>query len=268
MYQLTIIKQNSGSYIDSREVAKAIGKQHKDLLRDIRGYITILDKFTERNLTPSDFFLETSYFDRTGRELPCYLLSKMGCELIANKLIGERGILFTVAYVTRFNELETAEREAEIKAQAKPKLSEFNGAARIVLNGLSQCYATSDTVMKFLRGVYEPLGIKVLPHGYDDYLIYFTATEIAEMLGIYSETGNPHGRAVSAVISKIPDANRHSVVMPYGLSGMSMRYDFRVIEMVRRWLEENDSPREIPHNGFEYHIYYARHLSLFGDLYN
>ncbi len=38
MYDLTLIKQNGGVYIDSREVAIAIGKRHNDLLRDIRGY--------------------------------------------------------------------------------------------------------------------------------------------------------------------------------------------------------------------------------------
>ena len=41
MNELKIIKQNGGAYIDSREVAEAIGKNHKDLLRDIRKYITV-----------------------------------------------------------------------------------------------------------------------------------------------------------------------------------------------------------------------------------
>ncbi|MCL1805797.1 MAG: Rha family transcriptional regulator [Clostridiales bacterium] len=56
----------------------------------------------------SGFTLESTYRDSTGRTLPCYLLSKMGCELVANKLTGEKGVLFTVAYVARFNELEAS----------------------------------------------------------------------------------------------------------------------------------------------------------------
>jgi phage regulator Rha-like protein len=28
----------------------------------------------------NDFFLESSYLDSIGRTLPCYLLSKMGCD--------------------------------------------------------------------------------------------------------------------------------------------------------------------------------------------
>ena len=108
MYDLTIIQQNGGAYIDSRDVAEAIGKNHKDLLRDIRGYIKILDKSNERTFAPVDFFLESAYLDSKGETRPCYLISKMGCEMVANKLTGVKGVLFTAAYVTRFNQLEAA----------------------------------------------------------------------------------------------------------------------------------------------------------------
>jgi len=47
----------------------------------------------------------------------------MGCEMIAHKLIGEKGVLFTAAYVAKFNEMEIAEREAEIKSHARPRLA-------------------------------------------------------------------------------------------------------------------------------------------------
>lgn len=44
MNDLTLIKQNGGAYIDSREVAEAIGKDHRHLLRDIRKYCETLEK--------------------------------------------------------------------------------------------------------------------------------------------------------------------------------------------------------------------------------
>ena len=47
MNELTIIKHNGGAYIDSREVAVFIGKDHRNLLRDIRGYCEILRKSNE-----------------------------------------------------------------------------------------------------------------------------------------------------------------------------------------------------------------------------
>ncbi len=38
MQDLTLIRQDGGCYIDSREVAELIGKRHDNLLRDIMGY--------------------------------------------------------------------------------------------------------------------------------------------------------------------------------------------------------------------------------------
>ena len=108
--------------------------------------------------------------------------------------------MFTAAYVSRFHELETAEREAEIKSYARPRLSEFNSAVKNVLNGMSQAYIAPDNVMKFLCGVYEPLGITVSEDSYTP--CHYSATDIARFHGIYSETGKPHSHAVAAIISK------------------------------------------------------------------
>ena len=97
--------------MDSRQVAEMVGKEHKNLIRDIRGYIDVL---TSANLRPLDFFIETTYQDAKGEIRPYYLLTKKGCELVANKLTGEKGVLFTAAYVNKFNEME----QLEILAQA------------------------------------------------------------------------------------------------------------------------------------------------------
>lgn len=116
--------------IDSREVAEMVEKNHKDLLRDIRGYIKIMEKFTERNFAPSDFFVESSYKDSTGRELPCYLITKKGCDMIANKLTGEKGVLFTAAYVTAFEEMQMMLTAPRINAL--PEGVSLNGLARLL----------------------------------------------------------------------------------------------------------------------------------------
>lgn len=72
MNDLTIITHNGQKTIDSREVAEMVDKQHKHLLADIRGYILAIS--TQPNFRPSDFFIESTYTDSTGRTLPCYLL--------------------------------------------------------------------------------------------------------------------------------------------------------------------------------------------------
>ena len=106
MNDLTIIKVNGGAYIDSREVAKAIGKDHNHLLRDIREYLRVMKKAGASKIGHSDFFAESTYISNQNKVMPCFLLSKMGCEMVANKLTGEKGILFTAEYIKRFNAME------------------------------------------------------------------------------------------------------------------------------------------------------------------
>ena len=262
MYDLTIIKQDGGAYVDSREVAVAIGKRHDHLLRDIGKYREILALGGLPKIGESDFFVESCYVNAQNRVMPCYLLTKMGCETVALKLTGEKGVLFTFAYVAKFNGMEAAEREAEIKAHARPRLGEFNSAVKNVLSGMSYALATPAKVMKFLRGVYEPLGIEVLPVHETDYYGYYTATEIANLVSVYSSTGRPHAHAVSAIISKLENHARHTMVIPYGLVGVNFRYDSHILAAVREWLAANGYPYVVPYQGFEYHIYYERQINL------
>lgn len=105
MNKLQIISKNGVEVVDSREVAEMIGKEHRNLIRDIRGYVEIIENSTELKIEPSDFFIQNTYMDSTGRTLPCYLLTKKGCDMVANKMTGEKGVLFTAAYVTAFEEM-------------------------------------------------------------------------------------------------------------------------------------------------------------------
>lgn len=103
MNQLQVINQDGRLLVDSREVAEMIGKEHHHLLRDIKGYADVLG---QSNFGCSDFFIESTYTSPQNKQIPCYLLTKIGCDMVANKMSGEKGILFTATYVTRFNEME------------------------------------------------------------------------------------------------------------------------------------------------------------------
>lgn len=103
--------------LDSREVAEMIEKEHSKLLRDLRRYE---EQFTEAKIGFSDFFRESEYKDSTGRTLPCYRITKKGCEFIAHKLTGTKGTLFTARYINRFHEMENI-----IKGQQEKPLPWF-----------------------------------------------------------------------------------------------------------------------------------------------
>ena len=96
--------------LDSREVAEMVEKDHSKLLRDLRRYE---EQFTEAQIGFSDFFRKSEYKDSTGRVLPCYLITKKGCEFIAHKLTGQKGTEFTARYINRFHDMQTALEQRE-----------------------------------------------------------------------------------------------------------------------------------------------------------
>lgn len=104
--------------ITSLEVAEMVGKQHKEVLRDIR---RIAEQLAERKNALSELFIESTYEDSTGRELPCYLLTKKGCELFSTRMTGTKGAQFALAYIERFNEMETAIKEQSLKIPQSPQ---------------------------------------------------------------------------------------------------------------------------------------------------
>lgn len=103
MNQLKVISLNGQLITDSRDVANMIGRDHKELLRTIRGFIGVL---TSASLRSSDFFISHNYEDAKREYRPCFLLSQKGCAMVANKMAGEKGVLFTAAYVTQFENME------------------------------------------------------------------------------------------------------------------------------------------------------------------
>ena len=109
---LTTVITNEGKemyVIDSREVAEMMGKTHSKLLRDIEGdksHVGIIEVLTKAQMGLSKYFIEDAYKDKSGKENKCYQCTKMGCEILANKMTGEKGILFTAKYVERFNQME------------------------------------------------------------------------------------------------------------------------------------------------------------------
>lgn len=85
---LTIINHNGQKTIDSREVAEMVGKDHKNLLRDIRGYVEVL---LSSDLSSVDFFIESTYADSTGRSLPYYESNRKGSGLLPEHPTEKKG---------------------------------------------------------------------------------------------------------------------------------------------------------------------------------
>jgi Rha family phage regulatory protein len=89
--------------LTSLEVAEMTGKEHSNLLKDIRRYI---DQSAEVKIDLGEFFSESTYPDANLQARPCYLITKKGCEFIGHRLTGSKGTEFTFKYIERFHEME------------------------------------------------------------------------------------------------------------------------------------------------------------------
>lgn len=94
--------------ITSMEAAEWCGKDHAKLLRDIRNYISQLG---EAQIGFTDFFKESTYVTEQNKTLPCFLVTKKGCEFIAHKMTGQKGTEFTARYINRFHDMENQSKQ-------------------------------------------------------------------------------------------------------------------------------------------------------------
>lgn len=146
--------------ISSMEVAKMMEKTHDNLIKNIRRYskyideandslgavkndVTSEDNFGQLNFEPTslegksnelkiqpvengiinlnEFWIETSYKDVQGKNRPCFSITKKGCEFIAHKCTGQKGVVFTARYINRFHELEeNANKNRLIRVSENP----------------------------------------------------------------------------------------------------------------------------------------------------
>ncbi len=117
--ELKINKGDAVPTIPSYEVAEMMERRHSDVLRMLEGsekpkVVGIIPTIlTSVELRLLDYFIESTYVDKKGESRKYYECTKMGCELLANKMTGEKGILFTARYTKRYNEMEKALKERE-----------------------------------------------------------------------------------------------------------------------------------------------------------
>lgn len=104
--------------IPTYEVATMMTKEHWEVLRMLEGYeppkgsksrkvVGIIPTLRNHNVVVSDYFIESTYkVEGNTKTYKCYECTKMGCEVLANKMTGEKGTLFTAEYVKKFNKME------------------------------------------------------------------------------------------------------------------------------------------------------------------
>lgn len=92
--------------ICSTEVALMIEMRHDNLIAKIKSYEEILLNDPSLKLRAAEYFIKSTYVDQNNQRRPCYQITKKGCEMIANKLTGKKGTIFTAKYIERFHDME------------------------------------------------------------------------------------------------------------------------------------------------------------------
>lgn len=153
--------------ITTLEIAEMMETPHYEILRKLEGttnadgstkQIGIIPVLTDGKIPVSDYFSVSAYKDASGKENRCYNVTKIGCDFLANKFTGEKGILFTARYVKRFDEmekqiknntlpttyrdavaqlLESLDREEELKEQIDKSKDWYSIKRVAALNGVS-----------------------------------------------------------------------------------------------------------------------------------
>lgn len=190
MDALTLTDFNGVETIDSRQVAKAIEKDHAHLMRDIAKYCEYLN---ESKIGLVDFFIESTYTDSKGEVRPCYLITRKGCEMIANKMTGQKGVTFTALYINAFHAMEHQIKNSAAHTESTSKkleIQEMNARTRMA--NLYLKLAEADTK----SGAYKDIlvakaaevlaGKELIPLPLAEQKMY-TATEIGEMFGVSAQ---------------------------------------------------------------------------------
>ena len=115
--------------IPSYEVAEMMEVEHSKVIRMLEGdktHIGIIPTLRKAQMGVSEYFIESTYkVEGNNKTYKCYECTKLGCEMLANKMTGEKGILFTAKYVKRFNEMESAQMQMIDTTELSPNLQSF-----------------------------------------------------------------------------------------------------------------------------------------------
>lgn len=94
--------------ISSKEVAELLGKRHDNFKRDIKKYIASLGEEAPK------YFIEGIYKDTKGKDRVEYKITVAGCNLIAGRMIGEKGNSFREKFQQIFPPEEEPKKESEL----------------------------------------------------------------------------------------------------------------------------------------------------------
>lgn len=122
----------------------------------------------------------------------------------------------------------------------KEKLPSVNMMVKNIKEALHDAGVDSKYIAAEVVRIYSDSGYPVKTPVISDVPNLWDCTGIAKELGIFSESGRPHDKAVSAIIQKLDIFTDEIVRTAYsrnGHDGVTVQYKGSVLEKVREWVE-------------------------------
>lgn len=241
-----VFAQNNQALTTSLTVAEYFDKEHKNVIRDIRGLIEQIGD----GLKIEPMFEETKYPDKYGREQLMYLMNRDGFTLLAMGFTGEKALKFKLDYIAAFNAMErelSNRRVTESVVQViKPSLlvNEI-GATKAAIqsvfgvkDGIAIAQATN-LVGDFYKYDLSPLKALIPPAEHDTG--YMNATELGAKVGKTARTVNAILQAKGLQFKdgknwRLTEEGKHyGEEFPYDTgkhSGYQVRWNVSTVELI------------------------------------
>lgn len=136
----------------------------------------------------------------------------------------------------------------KVQSEKKEKLPSVNMMVKNIKEALHDAGVDSKYIAAEVVRIYSDSGYPVNAPVISDTPKLWDCTTIAKELGILSESGRPHDKAVSAIIQKLDIFQDEVVRTAYsrnGHDGVTVQYKDSVFQKVKEWLQENGYPTVI-----------------------
>lgn len=104
--EVQVINNNGELVVSSRKVAEDFGKEHRNVLANIREMLT-----AENSAVLSKMFYATTYVNIQNKEQPEYLMNRDGFTLLAMGFTGSKAFEWKIKYINAFNAMEKKLKE-------------------------------------------------------------------------------------------------------------------------------------------------------------
>lgn len=134
------------------------------------------------------------------------------------------------------------------KASKKEKLPSVNQMVKNVKSALHDAGVDSKYIAAEVVRIYSDNGYPINVPLISEVPVLWDCTKIAKELGIMSNSGKPHDKAVSGIIQKLDIIENEIVKTAYsrnGHDGVTIQYQDSVFQKVKEWLEDNGYPTMI-----------------------